>query len=102
MMTNIETCSCKLFVNPDEKRHEGKALGLLYTAASRATILGDDDGQHSAIYFTGKHFKKSCIMNLHQKQNSVVNYQLFTDQQCWTTYLHRKEKTTIREYTNKK
>ena len=39
--------------NPDESKYEGKFLGLFYTAVSRATTLGDDDGLNSALYFTG-------------------------------------------------
>ena len=30
--------------DPDEKSFQGTVLGLLYTATSRATTLGDDNG----------------------------------------------------------
>ena len=48
-----------LVVDPDEKQCEGSALGLLYTAVSRATTLGEDSSLGSAIYFAGGAFKIS-------------------------------------------
>ena len=44
--------------DPDEKSFESSALGLLYTAVSRGTTLGDSDGMNSAVYFTGSSFKE--------------------------------------------
>ena len=57
----------RIICDPDEKHYEGVAIGLLYTAVSRATTLGDDDGLNSAIYFTGTAFKRSRIANLNKK-----------------------------------
>lgn len=39
--------------DPDGKQGEVRNTGLLYTAVSRATTLGDHTGKGSAIYFTG-------------------------------------------------
>ena len=84
--------------DPDTKATEATQLGLLYTATSRATTLGDKDGLNSAIYFTGNHFNKFCILALHKRQDSVANYKLFTEQENWVSYLKRQEATTRRLY----
>jgi len=62
-MHNVIVC------DPDEKHFEGTAIGLLYTAVSRATTLSDDDGLNSAIYFDGNCFKANRIRNLIIKEN---------------------------------
>ena len=53
-----------IICDPDEKKIEGTSLGLFYTATSRATTLGDDDGMNSAIYFSGNQFKEERIRGL--------------------------------------
>lgn len=40
-----------IICDPDEKKFEGMWPGLLYTMVSRATTLGDEDGNGSALYF---------------------------------------------------
>jgi hypothetical protein len=52
----------------NKKKFEGNALGLLHTAVSRATTLGDPDGLNSAIYFDGTDFKANRIINLTRKE----------------------------------
>ena len=41
-----------IVVDPGNKNREGNCPGLLYTAVSRATTLGNEDGLDSALYFT--------------------------------------------------
>ena len=39
--------------DPDGSQYEGQFPGLLYTAVSSATTLGDNNSLNSALYFTG-------------------------------------------------
>lgn len=78
-----------LIVDPDEKHFEGKALGLLYTAVSRATTLGDDDGLNSAIYFDGADFKPDRIRNLIQKVEGGGEYESAKKRRRWVQHLDR-------------
>ena len=38
--------------------------GLLYTAVSRGTTLGNDEGLGSAVYFIGPHLTKQRVMSV--------------------------------------
>lgn len=76
-----------LIVDPDEKQFEATSLGLLYTAVSRATTLGDADGLNSAIYFQGTAMKESRIRNLNCKQGTTDEFKLSTHRRCWVNYL---------------
>jgi hypothetical protein len=67
-----------LIVDPDEKQFKATSLGLLYTAVSRATTLGDSDGLNSAIYFQGTAMKESMIQNLNCKQGTTDEFNLST------------------------
>jgi len=73
--------------DPDEKRFEGSSLGLLYTAVSRATTLGDEDGLNSAIYFTGKDFKGRRIRQLGLKKGSSDEYDLVIFRRRWVAHI---------------
>ena len=53
-----------IICDPDDRKWEGKFMGLFYTALSRATTLGDANGLNSAIYFTGKDFKEDRIRTI--------------------------------------
>lgn len=67
---------------------ETSSLGLLYTGVSRATTLGDPDGLHSAIYFTGLDMKKeSRITRLGQKTASLDSYKRVIDRRRWVAHL---------------
>ena len=65
---NIYGC---IICDPDKSEVEGRALGLFYTALSRATTLGDDDGLNSANYFTGEDFNEKRIRNLGKRKNNL-------------------------------
>ena len=56
------------------KKFEGTSLGLFYTAISRATTLGDDDGLNTAIYFSGSQFKEERIRGLTKVKNSDQDF----------------------------
>lgn len=75
--------------DPDEKKWERSALGLLYTAVSRATTLGDDDGLGSAIYFFGRDFKESRVRNMHKKKNSMDDFVAVIKRDKWVRHLRR-------------
>ena len=85
-----------IICDPDKKNFEGKALGLLYTAVSRATTLGDENGLNSAIYFIGTDFKEDRIRNLAKKQGQLIDFDLANDRKRWTDYLN--ERKTITEH----
>ena len=58
--------------DPD-KKFKGTFLGLFYTATSRATSLGNDDGLNSAIYFSGSQVREERIRGLTKFKNSEKN-----------------------------
>lgn len=78
-----------IICDPDEKKYEGTALGLLYTALSRATTLGDENGNNSAIYFTGESFKPSRIYNLYKQKNSMDDFVIASKRKKWVAHLKR-------------
>ena len=80
-----------IICDPDEKKYEGKALGLLCTAVSRATTLGDKMGLHSAIYFTGEHFNESRIRRLTHCKDSNKMFVSAAKRNQWVAYLQDKE-----------
>ena len=51
-------------VDPDSQVCERTQTGLFYTALSRGTTLGDDDGLNSAVYFTGPHLTTERIQKV--------------------------------------
>ena len=73
--------------DPDESRYEGKFLGLFYTAVSRATTLGDDDGLNSALYFTGECVKEDRIRSIGKKTRSQDDYLLVRRRMIWVQHL---------------
>lgn len=79
--------------DPDKRHVEGSALGLLYTAVSRATTLGDKNGIGSAIYFTGDSFTESRIRNLGKIKNSTEDYKRIKQRNLWIDFLklHKHE-----------
>ena len=59
-----------IICDPDMRHVEGSALGLFYTALSRATTLGNEDGSESAIYFTGTAYDEARIRNIGRMKNT--------------------------------
>ena len=80
-----------IICDPDQKKYEGKALGLFYTAISRATTLGDKMGLNSAIYFTGDFFDESRIQRLTHCKDSNIMFKSAVKRHHWVTYLQDKE-----------
>ena len=76
-----------LICDPDERMFEGTALGLLYTAVSRATTLGDDDGRDSAIYFFGSAMTKDRVRHLTFKVDNKTEFELAKKRRHWVNYL---------------
>ena len=68
----------------DSKAAETRATGLLYTAVSRATALGDDNGLNSAIYFNGNNLTHEQVVRINYKTNSNVQ---LANVQCSTQWL---------------
>lgn len=81
-----------IICDPDEKKFEGSALGLLYTAVSRATTLGDDEGLGSAIYFTGSEFKERRVRRLTKLKDSDEDFKVAQKRQKWVQYLAKRER----------
>ena len=78
-----------IICDPDEKQFEGSALGLMHTAGSRATTLGDDNGIGSAMHFTGN-LKDSRIRNLTCKENTLHEFELAKKRRHWVNHLQKK------------
>jgi hypothetical protein len=83
-----------IICDPDQKHFEASALGLLYTALSRATTLGDDDGLNSAIYFTGTDFKEERIRNPCNKQGTTKSFEKAKHRATWVKYLTQQTDKT--------
>ncbi len=81
-----------IICDPDEKKYEGTSLGLFYTATSRATTLGDDDGLNSAIYFSGKQFKEERIRGLTKLKNSDQDFIMAKKRKKWIEFIKRRER----------
>jgi hypothetical protein len=82
-----------LVCDPDEKQFEGTALGLLYTAVSRATTLGTRDGLESALYFTGRSFTESRIRNLTTKEDGK-EFELSIKRRYWVQHIKTNTELT--------
>ena len=82
-----------IICDPDEKMYEGKgAIGLLYTAVSRATTLGDDNGLNSAIYFDGPEFKEERFQRLTKMKNSNEDFKWAKRRALWVAFLNKRER----------
>ena len=76
-----------IICDPDKKDVEGRCPGLLYTALSRATTLGDSRGIGSALYFDGIHFNYERIKHLTRKQNVTERYERVIKREQWVNHL---------------
>ena len=76
-----------IICDPDERKFEGSALGLLYTAASRGTTFGDDDGLGSAVYFIGKEFDEKRVRAIGTKLKSTDQYERAKKREQWVLFL---------------
>ena len=88
-----------LVCDPDQKQYEGNALGLLYTAVSLATTLGNDDGTGSAIYFTGSAFKASRIRNLTFKEDGK-EFEPSIKRRQWVKHINRQTAATSTRFAD--
>ena len=73
--------------NPDVKAAEGRATGLFYTAISRATTLGDNNGLHSAIYFSGPNLTRDRVQHLTLKSNTSHQFENVKRRRAWVDTL---------------
>ena len=84
--------------DPDDGMFERSALGILYTAVSRATTLGDADGKNSAIYFMGQHMNERRVRRIGKKKDSMNDYKRVIERREWVQFLsQRKRKCRIRK-----
>ena len=81
-----------IICDPDAKKVEGRCTGLLYTALSRATTLGDPDGRNSAIYFDGPEFNFERIRYLAKKQNQKDDFTTVVHRRQWVQHLRKHTK----------
>ena len=83
--------------DPDKREQERTALGLFYTALSRATTLGDANGDGSAIYFTGQDFNEARIRCIGKRMRSDADYVRAKQRSQWVSYLkkHIMPQTTM-------
>ena len=77
----------RIVCDPDVKGAEGRATGLFYTAISRATTLGDRNGLHSAIYFTGPNLTRDRIKNLTMKADTSRQFENVKRRRAWVDIL---------------
>ena len=77
----------RIICNPDTKSAEARATGLLYTALSRATSLGDIDGRNSAIYFIGNDLSYERVIQLTYKTNTDTPLANVHRRSIWVQHL---------------
>lgn len=79
--------------DPDDNVYEGTNLGLLYTAISRATTLGNEDGTGSAIYFTGEAIlKKERISRIAMCKESANHFKRVYYRRRWCAHIKKNTK----------
>lgn len=76
-----------IICDPDVKQSEVRATGLFYTALSRATTLGDDNGLNSAIYFIGSNITRARIQEVTMKSTKNEEYISVTRRRAWINHL---------------
>ena len=79
-----------IICDPGKREDERTALGLFYTALSRATTLGNEHGNGSAIYFFGQDFNEGRFRNLARKQNTFQDYKRAALRDKWIALLDLK------------
>jgi len=77
--------------DPDYGKFKNSALGLLYTAVSRATTQGDEGGMNSAIYFIGDHMTEARIRRIGRCKDSRNEFVRVGERRKWVNYLSRGE-----------
>lgn len=88
-----------LVCDVDEKSFEGIALGLLYTAVSRGTTLGTENGTGSAIYFKGTTFTPDRIRNLTCKIGTNEEFKKATARRYWVNHIERNRVRSLPRVT---
>ena len=92
----IPNCHEVIICDPDEKQFEKTNIGLLYTAPSRATRLGDIPScLNSAIYFDGADFTVDRIRNLTKRADNGQDYEMAKKRKKWVQHLMASNKTTL-------
>ena len=86
-----------IICDPDRREVEGTALGLFYTIVSRATTLGDADGNGSAIYFIGEHFTEERIRNIGKLKSSDEDYTRVIARRNWVRHLQQHKLTPLKK-----
>ena len=81
-----------IICDPDGKSAEARATGLLYTALSRATTLGDDSGLGSAIYFIGPDLTHERVQRINYKTGTNV---LLVNVERRSSWVQRLESNAI-------
>lgn len=79
-----------IICDPGDLTVEGKNPGIFYTATSRATTFGDENGLNSAIYFSGKNLTKQRIQRLTKCKTRNQEYIKVTKRRKWSQYLEKK------------
>lgn len=81
-----------IICDPDDGMFERNALGILYTAVSRATTLGDCDGRNSAIYFMGEHMNERRVRRIGKRKDSMNDYKRVIERREWVNFLARRKR----------
>ena len=81
-----------IICDPDTKESEHKAMGLFYTAISRATTLGDDRGDNSAIYFDGDSYNENRIRNIGRRKHTDQDTERVSQRTAWVNCLQQHKR----------
>ena len=78
-----------IICDPHDRDVESTQTGMLYTAVSRGTTLGDDNGLNSAIYFTGSNINPDRIQKLTRCRKQNNEYTKVKKRRIWVQYLEQ-------------
>ena len=77
-----------IICEPGGRDAERLCPGTLYTAVSRATTLGDENGIGSALYFL-QDLRRDTIEHVLYKKNSTQKYKKVMDRDRWVQHLKK-------------
>ena len=60
--------------HPGPRSFETLNPGTFYSLLSRASMLGDENGNGSAIYFTGENINIHRLVRIHKRSNVTIRY----------------------------
>ena len=88
--------------DPGNRTFETINIGTAYTALSRASDLGDENGKESAIYFTGPNVNVERLTNITSKQSSSIKKEKYKNVLLRDRWISHLQSNLIQKEYSKK